>query len=655
MVSINNLGVEFSAKPLFSNVSFVINKTDRIALVGKNGAGKSTMLKILAGLQSPNAGSVSMPLDLTVGYLPQQMVTSDETTLIEETRKSFSERISRQKELESLTNEIANRTDYESNDYAKLLDRIDILNNRIALDSGDNMEAEMERTLIGLGFKRTDFDRQTSEFSGGWRMRIELAKLLLRRPELLLLDEPTNHLDIESIQWLEQFLARNPGAVLLVSHDRAFLDNVTNRTVEINCGKIYDYRVSYTEFVKLRAERLDQQMRAYENQQKQIADIKDFIERFRYKATKAVQVQSRIKQLEKIVPIEVDEVDRSRLHLKFPPAPRSGDFPLILEDVGKAYGDHQVFDHAEFTIRRGDKVAFVGRNGEGKSTLVKCIMQEVQYSGNLKIGHNVKIGYFAQNQASLLDESLTVFETIDRVAVGDIRTKIRDLLGAFMFGDTDIDKRVGVLSGGEKTRLAMIKLLLEPVNLLILDEPTNHLDMRTKDILKDAVKAFDGTVIVVSHDREFLDGLVDKVYEFADGRVREHLGGIYDFLQKKSYDDLKDIERKSKTVSMSTTSNAPQPPAPTSTSTSTKVSKLTYAEQKEFDKRIRSVEKTVKNSEAEIARLEKEIADIEARLASGEHDSKLLDDYAETRKKLENAMSVWEDALSTLDMLENNK
>ncbi|MDE6329199.1 MAG: ATP-binding cassette domain-containing protein, partial [Muribaculaceae bacterium] len=544
MISINSLGVEFSAKPLFSDVSFVINKNDRIALVGKNGAGKSTMLKILAGMQSPSAGSVSVPNDVTVGYLPQEMRTSDDTTLINETRKAFSAQIRRREQLQEVIDEIGRREDYESAEYAALLERMEYLNERIAMEGSDNMEAEMEKTLLGLGFTRDDFDRPTSEFSGGWRMRVELAKLLLQRPDLLLLDEPTNHLDIESIQWLEQFLAGKANAVLLVSHDRAFLDNVTNRTIEINCGKTYDYKVSYTQFVELRKERIEQQMRAYENQQKQIADIKDFIERFRYKATKAVQVQSRIKQLEKIVPIEVDEVDRSRLHLKFPPAPRSGDFPLILENVGKAYGSHQVFDHAEFTIRRGEKVAFVGKNGEGKSTLVKCIMGEIPFTGSLKIGHNVKIGYFAQNQAQMLDQTLSVYETIDHVAVGDIRLKIRDLLGAFMFGEGDVDKKVSVLSGGEKTRLAMLRLLLEPMNLLILDEPTNHLDMRTKDILKEAIKAFEGTVIVVSHDREFLDGLVEKVYEFGGGCVKENLGGIYDFLRSKRMAELSELERR---------------------------------------------------------------------------------------------------------------
>ena len=651
MVSVNNLSVEFSAKPLFNDVSFVINKSDRIALVGKNGAGKSTLLKIIAGKQSPTSGNIGYPNDVTIGYLPQEMKTSDETTLINETRKAFSSQLKRMEELEDVNRQLAERTDYESDGYLNLIEKAEYLNERISMEGSDNMEAEMERTLIGLGFKREDFDRPTSEFSGGWRMRIELAKILLQRPDLLLLDEPTNHLDIESIQWLEQFLATKGNAVLLVSHDRAFLDNVTNRTIEINCGKIYDYKVSYTKFTELRKERVEQQLRAYENQQKQIADIKDFIERFRYKATKAVQVQSRIKQLEKIVPIEVDEVDNSRLRLKFPPAPRSGDFPLILTDVGKAYGDHQVFDHAEFTIRRGEKVAFVGKNGEGKSTLVKCIMGEIPFTGELKIGHNVKIGYFAQNQAQLLDENLSVFETIDHVAVGDIRLKIRDLLGAFMFGEGDVDKKVKVLSGGEKTRLAMLKLLLEPMNLLILDEPTNHLDMRTKDILKDAIKAFEGTVIIVSHDRQFLDGLVEKVYEFGGGEVKENLGGIYDFLNRKRMTELSELEKR---PTDSRTSNSPESTASSvnqsAQSNNSSVTpeelkskrKLSYAEQKELDKILKRAEKNVKEAEKRIGELEEEIAEMEDKMASGNAEPELLERYAKTQKELENQMSVWE-------------
>lgn len=651
MVSVNNLSVEFSAKPLFNDVSFVINKSDRIALVGKNGAGKSTLLKIIAGKQSPTSGNIGYPNDVTIGYLPQEMKTSDETTLINETRKAFSSQLKRMEELEDVNRQLAERTDYESDGYLNLIEKAEYLNERISMEGSDNMEAEMERTLIGLGFKREDFDRPTSEFSGGWRMRIELAKILLQRPDLLLLDEPTNHLDIESIQWLEQFLATKGNAVLLVSHDRAFLDNVTNRTIEINCGKIYDYKVSYTKFTELRKERVEQQLRAYENQQKQIADIKDFIERFRYKATKAVQVQSRIKQLEKIVPIEVDEVDNSRLRLKFPPAPRSGDFPLILTDVGKAYGDHQVFDHAEFTIRRGEKVAFVGKNGEGKSTLVKCIMGEIPFTGELKIGHNVKIGYFAQNQAQLLDENLSVFETIDHVAVGDIRLKIRDLLGAFMFGEGDVDKKVKVLSGGEKTRLAMLKLLLEPMNLLILDEPTNHLDMRTKDILKDAIKAFEGTVIIVSHDRQFLDGLVEKVYEFGGGEVKENLGGIYDFLNRKRMTELSELEKR---PTDSRTSNRPESndsslnqsaqsnDSSVTPEESKSKRKLSYAEQKELDKILKRAEKNVKEAEKRIGELEEEIAEMEEKMASGNAEPELLERYAKTQKELENQMSVWE-------------
>ena len=653
MVSVNSLGMEFSARPLFDDVSFVINRSDRIALVGKNGAGKSTIMKIIAGMQSPTSGSVSAPNDVTIGYLPQEMKTTDDTTLLNETRKAFSDSLARRQELDHLNAELAERTDYESEAYANLLEKISFLSERIAMDGAENMEAEMERTLIGLGFKRSDFDRPTSEFSGGWRMRVELAKILLRRPDLLLLDEPTNHLDIESIQWLEQFLSTRGAAVLLVSHDRAFLDNVTNRTIEINCGKAYDYKVSYSKFTELRKERVEQQMRAYENQQKQIADIKAFIERFRYQATKAIQVQSRIKQLEKIIPIEVDEVDNSRLRLKFPPAPRSGDFPLILENVGKAYGDHQVFDHAEFTIRRGEKVAFVGKNGEGKSTLVKCIMGQIPFTGSLKIGHNVKIGYFAQNQAQLLDPELTVFDTIDRVAVGDIRLKIRDLLGAFMFGRDDVDKKVRVLSGGEKTRLAMLKLLLEPMNLLILDEPTNHLDMRTKDILKDAIRDFEGTVIVVSHDRQFLDGLVEKVYEFGGGRVRENLGGIYDFLRSKRIAELSELEKRPVAES-SPRSEAPKADTPSASDTkssSPENRQLSYAEQKERDKVIRKAERAVKNAEEKIASIEEEIASMEGRIAAGECDPGFLEDYAQRQKSLEEAMTLWERASEEYDGL----
>ena len=607
MVSIQNLSVEFSAKSLFDNINYVINPRDRIALVGKNGAGKSTMLKIIAGIQSPTSGKVSMPRDITVGYLPQQMELNDTLTVKEEVRKAFAHIDDLKRKLDEATEELSSRTDYESDEYHELIERVSSLSERMAMEQSENCEAEMEKTLTGLGFLRTDFDRPTSEFSGGWRMRIELAKLLLQRPDVLLLDEPTNHLDIESIQWLEQFLTSKAGAVVLVSHDRAFIDNVTNRTIEISCGKIYDYAVNYSHFVELRKERVEQQMRAFQNQQKQIQETEDFIERFRYKATKSVQVQSRIKQLNKIERIEVDEVDNSHISLRFPPAPRSGDYPLILDNVGKAYGDHQVFDGATFTLKRGEKIAFVGKNGEGKSTLVKCIMGEIPFTGSLKIGHNVKIGYFAQNQASMLDGELTVFDTIDRVATGDIRTKIRDILGAFMFGGEASDKKVKVLSGGEKTRLAMIKLLLEPVNLLILDEPTNHLDMRTKDILKQAIRDFNGTVIVVSHDREFLDGLVEKVYEFGGGKVKECLGGIYEFLEKKKIASLSELEiskDKKPSVEKSASDTASSKKTEPAASGNKEVSRLSYAEQKEREKNLRRLKKKVEDAEAEISRLE---------------------------------------------------
>ncbi len=657
MISINNLGVEFSARPLFKQISFVINKTDKIALVGKNGAGKSTLLKILAGLLSPTSGSVSKPNEITIGYLPQQMRLADSTTLIEETKKAFSDLMDLHREIGYINRQLLEREDYESEDYNKLLLRLECLNERVAIEGADNMDAEIERTLTGLGFSKTDFMRPTSEFSGGWRMRIELAKILLKRPDVLLLDEPTNHLDIESIQWLEQFMQTKAKAVVMVSHDRAFLDNVTKRTIEISCGKSYDYKVSYSKFVELRKERVEQQMRAYENQQKQIADIKDFIERFRYKATKAVQVQSRIKQLEKIVPIEVDEVDNSHLRLKFPPALRSGDFPLILEDVGKAYGDHQVFDHAEFTIRRGEKVAFVGKNGEGKSTLVKCIMGEIPFTGNLKIGHNIKIGYFAQNQAQLLDENLTVFETIDNVATGDIRTKIRDILGAFMFGGEDIDKKVKVLSGGERTRLAMIKLLLEPVNFLILDEPTNHLDIKTKDILKEAIKDFDGTVIIVSHDRYFLDGLVEKVYEFGECRVRENLGGIYDFLRKKNIEHFSELELSESPSAKEKKADPSDVKTNDRSQNQPDIAKLyrkpSYAEQKERTRMISKTEKAVRKAEKDIAVLEIKQKELEEKISSGDTSTETLEAYSKVCKDMENAMSVWELAQMDLDEIKS--
>lgn len=649
MIAIQNLTVEFSAVPLFNNINYVINPRDRIALVGKNGAGKSTMLKIIAGLQNPTAGSVAVPSDTTIGYLPQQMKLADETTLVQEVRKAFSHIDAMQAHLDRMNQELAERTDYESEAYQRLIDSVTSLTDRLAIEQTENHEAEMEKTLLGLGFVRNDFVRPTSEFSGGWRMRVELAKLLLQHPDVLLLDEPTNHLDIESIQWLEQFLKQKAKAVVLVSHDRAFIDNVTNRTIEISCGRIYDYAVNYSKFVELRRERIEQQTRAYQNQQKEIADTEAFIERFRYKATKAVQVQSRMKQLAKIERIEIDEVDTSHLNLRFPPAPRSGDYPVIADNVGKAYGDHQVFDHATFTISRGEKVAFVGKNGEGKSTLVKCIMGEIPFSGHLKIGHNVKIGYFAQNQAQLLDESVSVFDTIDRVATGDIRLKIRDILGAFMFGGEASDKKVGVLSGGEKTRLAMIRLLLQPVNLLILDEPTNHLDMPSKDVLKQAIKDFDGTVIVVSHDREFLDGLVEKVYEFGGGKVRECLGGIYEFLEKKKLASLQELE-----LSKSAPSAQTAPPAPVESSvgaTKPEQRKLTYAEQRERDKMLRRAAKKVAEAEGAVSEAESALADIEAKIAAGSVENDIFNQHQAATRRVETAMSLWELACQELDEL----
>ena len=650
MISIRNLSVEFSAKTLLDNINYVINRRDRIALVGKNGAGKSTMLKIIAGLQRPTSGSVDAPSDVTIGYLPQHMTTEDTCSVIEEARKAFGHIKEMQRRIDELNAELAERTDYESDSYADLIERVTALTERLAMEDGSGGEAEIEKTLAGLGFERSDFDRPTCEFSGGWRMRIELAKILLQRPDVMLLDEPTNHLDIESIQWLENFLVQKAGAVVLVSHDRAFIDNVTNRTIEISLGRIYDYNVNYSKYVELHRERIEQQMRAYQNQQKQIADTEEFIERFRYKATKAVQVQSRMKQLAKIERIEVDEVDTSHLNLRFPPAPRSGDYPVICDALGKSYGDHRVFSDATFTIKRGEKVAFVGKNGEGKSTLVKCIMHEIPFDGTLRIGHNVKIGYFAQNQAQLLDGEITVFDTIDRVAVGDIRTKIRDILGAFMFGGEASDKKVKVLSGGEKTRLAMIRLLLEPVNLLILDEQTNHLDMATKDILKQAIKDFDGTVIVVSHDREFLDGLVEKVYEFGGGKVRECLGGIYEFLEKKKLASLQELERKNRPAAAEKPAAAAEPVAETSMATT--AAKLSYQEKKERDRAINRATKKVKDAEAEIAGIEAEIADLESRLASGVQQSPdVYELHAALGKKLDNAMSLWELASMELDEL----
>lgn len=648
MISVEGLKVEFNATPLFEDVSYVINKKDRIALVGKNGAGKSTMLKILAGLQHPTAGTVSVPRDCTIGYLPQVMVLSDERTVMQEAELAFEHIFEMQADIERMNQELADRTDYESEDYQKLIDRFTHENDRFLMMGGTNYQAEIERTLQGLGFSREDFDRPTSEFSGGWRMRIELAKLLLRRPDVLLLDEPTNHLDIESIQWLENFLATRANAVVLVSHDRAFLNNVTTRTIEISCGHIYDYKVKYDEFVVLRKERREQQLRAYENQQKQIEDTEAFIERFRYKATKAVQVQSRIKQLEKIERIEVDEEDNSALRLKFVCSSRSGNYPVICEDVAKAYGDHVVFHDVNLTINRGEKVAFVGKNGEGKSTLVKCIMGEItDYTGKLTLGHNVQIGYFAQNQAQLLDGELTVFDTIDRVAVGDIRLKIRDILGAFMFGGEASDKKVKVLSGGERTRLAMIKLLLEPVNFLILDEPTNHLDMRSKDVLKEAIRDFDGTVIVVSHDRDFLDGLVTKVYEFGGGLVKEHLGGIYDFLQKKQIENLNELQ-KTPSLSESPT-GAKKPSAVDAPQTSS--GRLSYEEQKELNKRLKKLERRVADCEAEIGQTEAAISILEAKMATpeGASDMSLYEQHQKLKEQLDRAMEEWDAASTELE------
>ena len=636
MISVEGLKVEFGVKPLFQGVSYVINDKDRIALVGKNGAGKSTMLKILCGQQKPTSGVVAVPNDTTIGYLPQVMKLSDDTTVREETRKAFAGNTKLKEDIDRMNAELSERTDYESESYMALVNKFTQEHERYMMLGGENYEAEIERTLTGLGFKRTDFERPTSEFSGGWRMRIELAKILLQRPDVLLLDEPTNHLDIESIQWLEQFLAQSANAVVLVSHDRAFINNVTNRTLEISCGQVIDYKVKYDEYVKLRAERREQQLRAYENQQKEIADIKTFIERFRYKPSKAVQVQSRIKQLEKIVPIEIDEVDNSALRLKFPPCLRSGDYPVICDEVRKDYGSHTVFDNVTLTIKRGEKVAFVGKNGEGKSTLVKCIMGEIPYSGMLKIGHNVQIGYFAQNQAQLLDENLTVFETIDNVAKGDIRLRINDILGAFMFGGEASEKKVKVLSGGERSRLAMIRLLLEPVNLLILDEPTNHLDMQSKDVLKEAIKAFDGTAIIVSHDREFLDGLVTKVYEFGGGKVREHLGGIYDFLRHHNIESLDALGGKNVDEGLS----IQNPQSPLSNSQS---SKLSYAEHKEQQKKIRKAEKAVKESEAKIETLEQKIKTLDAKLCLPEHatDMDLIAEYTETKRELDEENDRW--------------
>lgn len=640
MISVEGLTVEFGVKPLFLNASFVINDRDRIALVGKNGAGKSTMLKILCGKQQPTSGNVAVPNDQTVGYLPQVMILQDDTTVREEARKAFAKVTQMKAKIDEMNRQLADRTDYESDSYMALVEKFTQEHERYMMMGGDNYEAEIERTLSGLGFTKNDFDRPTSEFSGGWRMRIELAKILLQKPDVLLLDEPTNHLDIESIQWLEQQLAQSTRAVVLVSHDRAFINNVTNRTLEISCGKVIDYKVKYDEYVKLRAERREQQIRAYENQQKEIAETKQFIERFRYQATKAVQVQQRIRQLEKIVPIEIDEVDNSSLHLKFPPCLRSGDYPVICDQVAKSYGNHLVFSNVDMLIKRGEKVAFVGKNGEGKSTLVKCIMGEIPFDGTLKVGHNVQIGYFAQNQAQLLDESLSVFETIDNVAKGEIRLKVNDILGAFMFGGEASEKKVKVLSGGERSRLAMIRLLLEPVNFLILDEPTNHLDMQSKDVLKEAIKAFDGTVILVSHDRDFLDGLVDKVYEFGGGKVREHLGGIYEYLRFHNAENITDAlgsgtapkqeEQEKKTVA---------------NDHKDKDSALSYAERKEQQKKISRIQKQVKESEKRIEEMEAKLEELGKQLEQPENasDMTLVNKYTELQSALDEEMQKWEE------------
>lgn len=654
MISVQNLGVEFSAKPLFHGVSYVINRQDRIGLAGKNGAGKSTMLKIISGLQQPTEGSVAVPEGVTIGYLPQQMNLADTTTVMEETRKAF-DHINRQREeLEAIEKRLEDIPAEKWEETTRLLERADHLRERLQMASGANMEGEIEKTLIGLGFERSDLNRPTMEFSGGWRMRIELAKILLQNPDLLLLDEPTNHLDIESIAWLESWLKQKASAVVLVSHDRAFLDNVTTRTIEITCGTIHDYKVPYTQYLELRKERLDQQRRAYENQQKQIAEIKDFIERFRYKPTKSNQVQSRIKMLEKIVPIEIDEVENSRLRLRFPPASRSGDFPVITDEVGKSFGEHRVFSHANITIRRGEKIAFVGRNGHGKTTMVRCILNQIPYEGEIRLSQGVKIGYFAQNQAQLLDQEMTVFDTIDSVATGDMRLKVRDLLGAFMFGGEASDKKVKVLSGGEKTRLAMIKLLLEPANLLILDEPTNHLDIASKQVLKEAIKNFTGTAIIVSHDRAFLSGLVDRVYEFSNGSVRECLGGIDAFLDKlkaahQQSAPLRNNVAEAKEKNQPKTENTDNESAAKSENSKPQIS---YQERKERTRMLRKAEKNVADAEAQIALLEEKQTALEGRLANGESDAELLSDYDDTSKKLENAMSVWELAAAELEELQ---
>ena len=646
MISVESLRVEFGVKPLFAGASFVVNDRDRIALVGKNGAGKSTLLKILCGQQKPTEGVVSIPSDTTIGYLPQVMILQDDTTVRQEAQKAFSNVTELKAKVDALNQQLAERTDYESESYLALVEKFTLEHERYMMLGADNCEAELERTLMGLGFERSDLERPTSEFSGGWRMRIELAKILLQKPDVLLLDEPTNHLDIESIQWLEQWLAQSAKAVVLVSHDRAFINNVTNRTLEISCGQIVDYKVKYDEYVVLRKERREQQLRAYENQQKEIQEMRQFIERFRYQATKAVQVQQKVKQLEKIVPIEVDEVDNSALRLKFPPCLRSGDYPIICEDVRKDYGAHTVFSNVNLTIKRGEKVAFVGKNGEGKSTLVKCIMGEIPFDGHLKVGHNIQIGYFAQNQAQLLDEELTVFQTIDNVAKGEVRLRINDILGAFMFGGEASDKKVKVLSGGERSRLAMIRLLLEPVNLLILDEPTNHLDMPSKDVLKEAIKAFDGTAIIVSHDREFLDGLVSKVYEFGGGKVREHLGGVYDWIE--SHRNGGDGSNRA-----NRTNGTNGPTKPTKPVEPTKAPKTDYAAHKEQQKLLRKAERAVEESERKISDMERRLKELDDLLMVPENaaDMTLVTEYTTTKKALDEEVERWEKLSEELETL----
>ncbi|MBR5844974.1 MAG: ABC-F family ATP-binding cassette domain-containing protein [Rikenellaceae bacterium] len=644
MISIDNLTVSFGGWTLFDEVSFLVNPKDRIGLVGKNGAGKTTLLRIITGEQQATSGAVTRNSDCTIGYLPQQMKVADTTTLIDETAKAFAEVIAIENEIEQITAALAERDDYESAEYEQLMHRLDECNNRYHILGGDSRDADIEKTLLGLGFRREDFNRPTSQFSGGWRMRIELAKLLLRRPSLFLLDEPTNHLDIESIQWLEEYLRNYNGAVLLISHDRAFLDNVTNRTIEISLGKIYDYKVPYSKYVVLRRERREQQMAAYENQQRMIEKTEEFIERFRYKPTKSNQVQSRIKQLERLERIEVDEEDLSTLNIKFPPAPRTGQIVAEVKEVGKSFGAKHVFSGANFVIERGEKIALVGRNGEGKTTLARMLVGELTPSeGSIRLGANVDVGYYAQNQEDLMDGEITVFDTLDRVAVGDIRTRLRDILGAFLFRGEDIDKKVKVLSGGERSRLAMARLMLSPHNLLIMDEPTNHMDMRSKDILKEALMRFDGTVIVVSHDREFLDGMVDKIYEFRDGGVKEYLGGIYYFLEKRKVESLAEIERKA---------------APTTTQkegAAASSGKLSYEQKKEQEKQIRKLRKAIEAIEAELADIEAQIADYDARFATAtEYNEANYRAYDELKNRYDRQMHEWEKASYELELIEEN-